>query len=87
MAHGQDPFPQAPTCHETLQLCDKALRDHIKVSDLQTAIIEDHEKKTYLLEQQNQELRYDSTRWYKNPWIMAPAGGVAALLLLGAIRK
>lgn len=79
--------PRSPTCNETLNLCDEALRDQIKVSELQKAIIEDHEKKTYLLEQQNQQLRDDSTQWYKNPWLTGSLGFGLGAILMGVLKK
>ena len=86
-AHSQEPFPQAPTCHETLQLCDKALRDQIKITDLQAAIVEDMGKRYLIVAEQNQQLKEDANSWFRNPWIVGGLSFGLGALVMGVIKK
>lgn len=87
IAHGQDPYPQTITCHETLQLCDKALRDQIKVTDLQAAIVEDMGKRYLIVAEQNQQLKEDANQWFRNPFLIGGVSFGLGALLMGVIKK
>lgn len=86
-AHSQEPYLPEQSCHATLQLCDKALRDQIKITDLQAAIVEDMGKRYLIVAQQNQQLKEDANSWFRNPWVTGAIGFGLGALVMGAIKK
>ena len=83
----QEPYYPSPTCDETLTACDKALRDQVKVTQLQQAILEDMAQRHYLMDKQNSELKSEVASWWRNPWIMGALGFAAGAVTMGVIKK